>query len=116
MTTTEKPLHIRQAEGLRALADFVEQNPGLSDHLGYAFTMLAPVSTRVDARTILKMFHDAAVGAGAVVSIRNEPDKCHVTADFDVVSVRSYASAEAMADVPVTAYTPLLASTTDGAK
>lgn len=40
------PLHIRQAEGLRALADMIESNPGLADHLrqpltgmsGYVFT------------------------------------------------------------------------------
>jgi hypothetical protein len=33
--TTEKPLHLRQAEGLRALADMIEQNPEIARHAHY---------------------------------------------------------------------------------
>lgn len=35
MSTNEKPLHVRQAEGLRALADMIEANPEIARHAYY---------------------------------------------------------------------------------
>ncbi|MEV6897501.1 hypothetical protein [Amycolatopsis sp. NPDC051372] len=35
MTDNQKPLHVRQAEGLRVLADMIEQNPEIAELASY---------------------------------------------------------------------------------
>ncbi|MFI6304332.1 hypothetical protein ACIBCH_20875 [Amycolatopsis thailandensis] len=39
--TEQKSLHVRQAEGLRALADMIEANPELAEHLSQALQGMA---------------------------------------------------------------------------
>ncbi|MEV5720637.1 hypothetical protein AB0L41_42800 [Amycolatopsis mediterranei] len=99
--TEESPLHIRQAEGLRRLADMIEQNPQIAGHLAYALDgILSPVSERLDAREQLSTFARVAKTTDAEVTIKNDRASCAVFAAFGPVRIEMYASAAKMAGQP----------------
>ncbi|NIH85769.1 hypothetical protein [Amycolatopsis granulosa] len=107
----------RQAEGLRALATLIEQNPALADKLSYALNMLAPlVNHEPDPRVTLTAFHAAAVTHGTEVSVINEPHGCIVAAKFGPVVVRMHARADLMAGgrTRYPHYEPLVIDDADG--
>lgn len=56
----QQPLHVRQAEGLRALADFVEANPDLADELDYPLRHLSDPILDEGAADMLAKFARAA--------------------------------------------------------
>lgn len=103
----EQPLHIRQAEGLRRLADMLERSPEIAGKLNYTLgDILVPVSQSDDAREELKAFVRAAKRVNADLKVRNDDDTCHVIVEFGPVAVRMYASAERMAGGPEPKQTP----------
>jgi hypothetical protein len=96
----EAPLHIRQAEGLRQLADAIEQNPAVGARLTYALRSMTDfiVEDDLQAPSELRAFHAAMKAAGADVNIKNGEDACRVRATFPgAVVVTLQASAEMMA-------------------
>jgi len=88
MTTTETPLHVRQAEGLRALADMIEQNPDLdANYLGsHLYIWHAKTSDKLAAIT------RAALRAGATVEKDITGGQYNVVASFG--PIRAMALAE----------------------
>ena len=113
----ETPLYVRQAEGLRALADMIEANPDID--LDFALRHIGqPLNWRVqDPRQTLVTFHDASTAYGAEVNIHNGPDRCMVTAVFDAVRVQMWAAAANLAGEPQSVqYEPLVLPTSGGAE
>jgi hypothetical protein len=111
--TDKTPLHIRQADGLRQLADMIENNPTIAQHLAWALDdILCPASTKLDVREQLTTLATVAKTADAAVTIKNDNDTCHVIVTFGPVSIRMYASAARMAGnpepKPTPDYTPLV--------
>jgi hypothetical protein len=97
---SEAPLHIRQAEGLRQLADAIEQNPAVGARLTYALRSMTDfiVEDDLQAPPELRAFHAAMKAAGADVNIKNGERGCAVRATFPgAVVVTLQASAEMMA-------------------
>lgn len=143
MTTTETPLHIQQAEALRALASFVEANHDLAETMRNAFNKLNAFS---DDPAMLAQFIKAGKRAGAeatkevngnwfYASLRWGPVVLDVNAHRDAVCERVQVGTETvtktvpdpekLAEVPEVEVTvsvpiyeweckPLLASTKDG--
>lgn len=142
MTTTETPLHIRQAEGLRALADLIEQNPEIAENMrqplsdmgGYAFTV-EPIATFVRAAAkhgakIVKDYpdnperHFSAYAHFGPVTVRLHTDRQQVCEQVgtktvtktvkDPEALKAVPEVEVTEEVPVWECKPLLASTSDG--
>lgn len=109
---TDKPLHIQQAEGLRQLADMIENNPEIAKHVDYALRyMLLPASGNSDAREQLTTVATIAKTTNASVEISNDADSCHVHVRFGPVGIDMYANAARMAGLPQpkpAAYQPLV--------
>lgn len=59
----EKPLHTKQAEGLRALADYIEANPELGNELQYSLRNISEPITCDDPIALLGQFARAAAHA-----------------------------------------------------
>jgi hypothetical protein len=117
-TDNEIPLHIQQAEGLRALAEMIEQHPEIAKELSYALhNILSPiVRSNPDPRGTLLTFHGIAKASGAETGIENGVESCSVQIKFGPVAVKVYAPAARMAgQKPAPKYAPLLASTSDKA-
>jgi hypothetical protein len=109
----QQPLHIRQAEGLRKLADAIEANPGLSTYMRFPMRNFDAylVSDEDQPRATLRTFHAAMTAAGADVVIKNGTNKCEIQAVFhDAFVVTMSATAAVMAgEKPnVVAYEPLV--------
>ncbi|MFE3178685.1 hypothetical protein ACFXPA_44130 [Amycolatopsis sp. NPDC059090] len=111
--TAARDLAARQAEGLRAVARLIEQNPELAEHMQFA---LAPnfnafvAHTDENPRARLQHFRRAALAEGADVSVDNGIDFCTVAATFGAVTLHLLARAEHMAGQdprPAAAYRPL---------
>lgn len=81
---SKTPLHIRQAEGLRQLANAFEQNPNLGTQMAYALRSMYDFIVNDDAQPYveLRAFHAAMKAAGANVDVKNGDDKCEVKATF----------------------------------
>lgn len=82
MTTTETPLHIRQADGLRALADMIEQNPEVAEFASLSGLYAFHVSSAADHATMIR----AALKAGAKVDKDISEELYNVTLTFGPVS------------------------------
>lgn len=89
MTTTETPLYIRQAEGLRAFANMIEQNPELAELFESHFRYLSMHAFDYDKpQESFGLFARAALQAGAKVT-KNYGDKfAEVTADWGAICFR----------------------------
>lgn len=61
----EKPLHVQQAEGLRALAAFVEANPELAERLAYSLGNMSEPVYGDDSAAVMGQFA-RAVARGRV--------------------------------------------------
>lgn len=70
MNATEKPMHIQQAEGLRAVADMIEQNPELSGLLRQSLDYMCTYASTVDE---IAAFIRAALRHGAEI-VKEYPD------------------------------------------
>jgi hypothetical protein len=109
----DKPLHIRQAEGLRLFADAIEQNPDLGGHLSFALRSMHDFIVNDDAQPYveLRAFHAAMKAAGADVAVKNGYDKCEVKATFlgaVVVSLSANAAVMAGQQPNPVSYEPLV--------
>lgn len=83
MTATETPLHIRQAEGLRALADMIEANPEIAETMAYPLRYIsAPVTSEDDEVGALAAFARACARAGAVIRKDGDTKWFRVIASF----------------------------------
>jgi hypothetical protein len=84
MTTADKrPLHIRQAEGLRALADMIEANPEIADTMSYPLRYIsAPVTSCDDEVAALAAFARACVRSGAAIRKEGDTQWFRVVASF----------------------------------
>lgn len=103
----DRPLHIRQAEGLRQLADVIEKNPELAHMLRYGLENFgSPVADQ--ARETLTEFHRLMRAGGKTPKVYNDITMCEVSTQFGPVGVRLYATAEHMAgERSQPEYTPL---------
>jgi hypothetical protein len=107
---SETPLHIQQAEGLRQLADMIEQNPEIAHTLRAAFSSFG-VCVRENARAELAGLYRALKTAGGEPRLDNKIDECRVSGKLAAVNVYAWASAEWMKDNEpkrVVAYEPLV--------
>lgn len=109
--TNEVPLHIQQAEGLRALAAMIERNPDLAPVMRFPLSQMhSPLTSSAEnPRELLAAFRDAgSADPFAEVLVENDVSRCMVTVKFGPVRARMSASADLMADaVPQPEYAPL---------
>jgi len=106
-----RPLHTRQAEALRRLADAVEATPGLAEVVDLPLRYLS-TTFKEGARAQLETFLAGMTAAGAEVAVTNAVDVCTVDASLGAVQLKVWATAEAMKDgappPPVPKYAPLV--------
>lgn len=94
--TTDNPLHIRQAAGLRQLADAIEQDPEFAEQVRFALEHLNNFAVEGDLRADLLAFRTSALKAGAEALIDNKPDECVVRVSFGPIEVSRRATAARM--------------------
>jgi hypothetical protein len=94
---SETPLHIRQAEGLRQLADAVEQSAEFAKQIQFALEQMHNFAVSGDVRADLIAFKNHALNAGAQVVINNKPSECEVRATFSGIDVTRSATSSRMA-------------------
>lgn len=115
---SEPALHVRQAEGLRQLADFIERHPELAKTVEYEFRhMTSPVSSHTDARSQLVAVLDAARRDGVPFRAADDDDRCHIDLSFgNAVTLVVYATAARMAGEAerLPSYVPVFESAVDG--
>lgn len=107
---SETPLHIRQAEGLRQLADLIEHDPGFARQVQFSLGHMYNYAISGDLRADLLSFRASALNAGAEVVIENRPTECEVRATFSAIEVTRSATASRMAGQQPSAvdYEPLV--------
>jgi hypothetical protein len=101
VTTTEKPLHIQQADGLRALADMIEQNPAVAPMmLSTLPRMLVSVGHLGDPSEELLAFLRA--GGSAARKNYDSDNWMAVDVDFGAVGLYVYTSRDQVCERVVT--------------
>lgn len=112
--TVKPPLHLRQAEGLRALADFIEANPSLAEEMAYTLSSMQDPVLKDDPVETLAEFARAAARA-RIPHRKNGSDKYfRLELQFgDAVTFTPYASREKVCERVVVGTTPVTKTVPD---
>ncbi|MGW4525131.1 hypothetical protein [Amycolatopsis sp. NPDC004378] len=103
MSTTDRPEHIVKAEGLFALAAFVEQNPELAEHFRHTIEDInIPVSSADDPVSLIAAFTRAGLAAGATVTKEYSENHGGVTISWGAVGIHVYAARDQVCERIVT--------------
>ncbi len=103
MSTEKKPLHIQQADGLRALADMIEKHAEVGKLLTYSLRQISqPTGSVDDPKAEMATFARAAAKCGAKVR-KNGGDKWFsVVAAWGPVEVEVFVDREEVCERVVT--------------
>jgi hypothetical protein len=102
-TDNEIPLHIRQAEGLRAVADMIEANPEMAPLLAYSLRNIsAPTGSVDDPKAAMATFARATVKHGAKVRKDGSSEWFRVAATWGPVEVEVFGAREQVCERVVT--------------
>jgi hypothetical protein len=91
LTHSTPTLADEQAAGLRALADLIDANPHIADHLAFALHhILVPVMNQPGPRRVMTDLVTAAKACGAPVEIDPRGAYIHALLKFGPVTVDAY--------------------------
>jgi len=103
MNNTEKPLHVQQAEGLRALADLLEQNPELAEQTRYNLEAInVPCSSADDPVATIAAFVRAGLAHGASIEKEYDSKFGGATISWGTVGIHVYTYREEVCERVVT--------------